>query len=87
MFADRFQVIAGRKIYRHPDVIEVGRSWRERLFTRPWRPWIKNKWIPNPLFKGRDECLCYGDTFHVTDSQYYHLEEYWRTHDDIKRSP
>ncbi len=28
------------------------RSWRERLFTRPWRPWRATKWvvpkIPDP---------------------------------------
>lgn len=78
MFSGRISTYAGMNIYRHPDVVEVGRSWRERLFTRPWRPWIKSKWIPNPLFKDKNECFCYGDTFHVTDSQYHRLKEHWK---------
>jgi len=23
----------------------VARSWRERLFSWPWRPWVKTKWV------------------------------------------
>lgn len=25
--------------------IDISRTWKERLFTRPWRPWIKTKQI------------------------------------------
>ena len=25
--------------------VEVPRTWRERLFSRPWRPWVKTKQI------------------------------------------
>ena len=30
--------------------IEVPRSWRERLCTRPWRPWKKTNTEPDPNF-------------------------------------
>ncbi len=28
--------------------LEVERSWRERLFSRPWKPWKKFKWVVIP---------------------------------------
>ncbi|HEC64245.1 MAG TPA: hypothetical protein ENI23_03020 [bacterium] len=43
-----------------PDgTITVTRSWKERLFTRPWKPWVATKEIfniiPNPeLFYIKD---------------------------------
>lgn len=44
--------IAGMPIYTSPHLpiyekrtITVKRSWRERLFSRPWRPWMKMKEI------------------------------------------
>ena len=27
---------------------EVKRTWRERLFSRPWRPWVKTKIVTKP---------------------------------------
>jgi hypothetical protein len=27
---------------------EVKRTWRERLFSRPWRPWVKTKIVTRP---------------------------------------
>jgi len=32
----------------------VRRSWRERLFTRPWRPWIATKTIS---YRVPSECI------------------------------
>lgn len=29
----------------------VRRSWKERLFTRPWRPWVSTKTIQVPNYK------------------------------------
>lgn len=26
-------------------VVEVRRTWRERLFSRPWRPWERTKFV------------------------------------------
>lgn len=27
---------------------EVKRTWRERLFSRPWQPWVKTKIVVKP---------------------------------------
>jgi hypothetical protein len=35
---------------------EVGRTWRERLFTRPWRPWVKYKEVMRPTLCPVFEC-------------------------------
>lgn len=39
----------GRRVYLNPllttpgDPVEVRRPWRERLFSRPWRPWAATR--------------------------------------------
>lgn len=53
-------MIYGMPIYESDQLVidgepyKVRRSWRERLLTRPWRPWHAIKWvtpkIPNPNF-------------------------------------
>lgn len=40
------------KVVADPSISDyetVPRSWRERLFTRPWRPFIKTKVIFSPI--------------------------------------
>jgi len=38
--------IAGKQLIENPNMVvfgesyDVRRSWRERLFTRPWKPWV-----------------------------------------------
>lgn len=32
------------------DYDTVERTWRERLFTRPWRPWVSTKRVYAPKF-------------------------------------
>jgi hypothetical protein len=29
--------------YRYEQIMKEKRSWKERLFTRPWKPWEKTK--------------------------------------------
>ena len=38
----------GIKVIVVSDHIKVERSWRERLFTLPWHPTVKEKIVPNP---------------------------------------
>jgi len=41
---------AGMKIYERaadPETRTVKRLWKERLFSRPWKPWISTKQIPH----------------------------------------
>ncbi len=47
---DLFQY-SGYKVIENPFMVKPGepkelkRSWRERLFTRPWRPWVRTKMV------------------------------------------
>lgn len=44
--------LAGMEIYDNINLVEhvsAERSWRERLFTRPWRPLIRVKTVAVPM--------------------------------------
>ena len=40
------------------------RSWKERLFSRPWQPLIKTKWVKSPkaYFIGDDRVVVSPET-------------------------
>jgi hypothetical protein len=62
-------IFAGLKINVHPSVLSMRRSWTDRLFSWPWRPWIDQELVPNPLFTD-GKCYQVGDTIIMTDVQY-----------------
>lgn len=47
--------LLGFKIHQNSNMLDDGppeervRSWKERLFTRPWKPWKKTKWVPTKV--------------------------------------
>ena len=46
-----FELLNTIRVYEDPFCMtgeEVRRTWKERLFTRPWRPWRKTKHISVP---------------------------------------
>ena len=51
------------------DVVQVPRTWKERLLTMPWRPWVSTK--PHQTFKpdttvyvlGGDTMVMHPDTY------------------------
>lgn len=51
------------------DVVQVPRTWKERLLTMPWRPWVSTK--PHQTFKpdtnvyvlGGDTLVMHPDTY------------------------
>lgn len=52
-------------IYLVPDGNYVKRSWRDRLFSLPWKPWVKKSWVENPnklgglgIFKKNNSLFC-----------------------------
>lgn len=59
----RPQVYGGVKITIIPSTIEVNRSWSERLFSWPWRPKQKTKWIDNIAAPDDGEFFQVGDVF------------------------
>lgn len=48
------KVIEDKNLTIHDGTTTITRSWKERLFTLPWRPWVATKEIsniiPNPEF-------------------------------------
>lgn len=41
-------------------VITIKRTWKERFFSLPWRPWIKTKVTIEPrIIVARDEIICH----------------------------
>lgn len=38
-----------------PDVVEIKLSWKERLLSWPWKPWVKTKFIDNPTAPKKGE--------------------------------
>ncbi len=55
----------GMKVITDDSCHSVIRTWKERLFTRPWKPFQKGRMVPN-LKLG--ECLRFGDSI-VMNSQ------------------
>ncbi len=43
--------ISGMEVIILSSTIMVDRSWRERLWSMPWRPWRSVKWIANPIIE------------------------------------
>jgi hypothetical protein len=48
---------AGMRVIVHRPRL-VRRSWRERLFSLPWKPWVREKLAPAAI--GPDECYRIG---------------------------
>lgn len=43
----------GMKLIEIDPAVQVRRTWKERLLSWPWRPWVKLKWILNPSYPKR----------------------------------
>lgn len=54
------------------------RTWRERLFSRPWRPWQKTELVVHPLWGILSKETCYqaGRTLYVNPVQFEILERH-----------
>lgn len=63
----------------------VRRSWRNRLFSRPWRPW-KSTYTYTPQVPS-PEVLLVGDTFYVHPATWSNLCERLKTDSELKISP
>jgi hypothetical protein len=61
-------------IVMRPTIKTVSRSWRERLFTWPWRPWVKTKEEVSQPPIGPDQCFKMGDRFICGESFYAKLQ-------------
>ena len=60
----------GAKLFRVPSAIVVKRTWRERLFSRPWRPRRTTKTVPNPSCPHDGEIVHFQGSFYANAATY-----------------
>lgn len=65
------QMFSGMRVVVVPETVEVDRTWRERLLTLPWRPWVRRKLV-------RNQFLPEGHAFQVGDTLYL-TQDAWNT--------
>jgi hypothetical protein len=49
---ETMSTLLGYEIYENPNLVEyttVDRTWRERLLSMPWRPWVRVKTVASPM--------------------------------------
>lgn len=66
-------MLGGMEIRVHPDTVDRRLSWRERLFSWPWRPRKATAPQPNPLFK-HGRVYPVGGALHMSESTYEQLK-------------
>ncbi len=67
------------------DYRTVKRTWKERLFTRPWRPHISRKSVYDPLiYKVEDALYCSYESFAKIKQ---HCEEMAKFKESPARTP
>ena len=53
------------------DYESVARTWKERLFTLPWRPWVRTKSIHRPkVFQYGNTIICSPATLKSLEKTY-----------------
>lgn len=79
---------AGMQVYVHPDFAVVKRSWKERLFSWPWRPWVSTKQIPNPLFgEDGESSFIFNNMLFTTERTFAKLKAKTRERHDEYNNP
>lgn len=79
---------AGFKVFvSRPVLVTIKRTWKERLFTRPWRPFKATRVIMQPATIPENECYLFGNEIHCGDRFYQNIEkeELWQKNSTIAR--
>lgn len=63
----------GHDIIIVPDVVVKKRTWKERLFTFPWKPFKMTKKVPNPSSIKDGEFFAYGTKYYCNKRTYNEL--------------
>jgi hypothetical protein len=61
--------IYGMRVFILPDTVIKTLSWKERLLSWPWEPWMKTQEILNPLILHAPYKIPSGEMF-MTQAQY-----------------
>jgi len=65
----------GLKIIKVSLLIKQSRSWWVRLFSWPWKPWIKYEWVDNPALPGKGQCFKMENTIVMREDDAVELEK------------
>jgi len=49
-----------------PEFLVIPRRWKERLFSKPWKPMQKTKQIPNPRFADNGKIIQMENNLYMT---------------------
>ncbi len=67
---------AGMRVFvSYPSERIVPRTWKERLFTKPWRPMQKTKLVVVPSVIGPDDCYKINGDLHCGERVYQQIKE------------
>lgn len=67
---------AGMKIFvSRPVSATVKRTWKERLFSMPWKPFKTTKVIMKPALISGNKCYRFGDEIHCGELFYDNLKK------------
>lgn len=70
-----YGTFSGMRIYvSRPVSVTIRRTWKERLFSRPWRPFTTTKVIIQPATIPANECYQFGNDLHCGDRFYENLK-------------
>lgn len=72
----------GLRVVVHPDGHWRKRTWRDRLFSWPWRPWRKEDWVPSLIDAGSSYVT--EDTLHITETGWRHLRMASKQSDEVR---
>ncbi|MCC4240355.1 hypothetical protein [Thalassospira povalilytica] len=73
----------GLRVHVVPKTVSVERSIRERLFSLPWRPMLKTKFVQNPAAPGAGrvhqiglDIYCTQETFEAMKTHFAKKEQH-----------
>ncbi len=69
-----------------PEERTVTRTWRERLLTRPWRPWERTKTVTVQVPSKTGYFLDYGRTLVMHPETAKRLQESLKNQDSLRQS-
>lgn len=70
----------GIKIVRMQEFLYRKRTWVQRLFSWPWRPWVRLEQYENPLLPEKGVGFKIGDTFYMRESDAIQIERNLNDH-------
>ena len=65
----------GIRLFIIDEVLKETRGWIERLFTLPWRPLQKIKYVPNPAYPENGEIYTKGQDIYCNHAQAQELRK------------